>query len=1642
MKTNILYVHGFKRFVAVLLCAVIALGLFPAGTLAASEGQRADSAYGDTVIGSDGQPYHSPVGYISMTYNSNGTTVYVNHTGGSNYRHYVLTENGQATRWVYCIESGIRFGDSDDGYLSANSNNSSYFRQLPATAQQGIQLATLYGWQPGAALPLSGINADDWYMAAQVIIWEYQQQLRSDAYSRHANGPISADQFYTIVKDRPAERVYLWMLEQIASHSTIPSFAGTSAGSAPVHQLEWDAEAKVYRLTLTDTNNLNIDLQALSGSGVTITRDGNRYTFTSQTMIDTPVTFQYRKNVPIGEPMLIWGRSGYQSMMTGAEDPITFYVRIQTETYGTGGIVKTSEDGIVKGISFNITGNGVNETVITVANGRADISLLPGTYLVTEQPVTRYVTPAAQYITIESNQASTVHFSNILKKFRVKLTKADADTGTAQGDATLAGARYGLYSGGELVDIYTTGPDGSVLTRYYVCGDDWTIRELAPSTGYLLDETVHKVGASPKLYEVELNTTENRVTETVIYGNIRLVKHTDDPDPDVDDAEHSEDGNAGIVEKPESDAVFEIFLKSAGSYENAKKSERDLLTTDSDGFAVSKRLPYGRYTVHQVKGEEGKALVPDFTVFISQNGYTYFYILNNDAITARIRVEKRDAETGKIVPMPGTGFRIKDLSTGDFIAQTVYYPNPETLDIFYTSDEGWLMLPDELPVGQYELYEVNAPSGYVLSSEAVPFAVDGSEAVVTVVRENMPQKGKITITKTGEVFASVQENDDLYQPVYEVMGLPGAVYDLIADEDIHTGDGTLRVAKDTVVETLTTGDDATATSGLLYLGRYRLEEKQAPAGMVRNIEPAMVELTYAGQEVEVTQTALSLYDERQKVEIELVKALETDKLFGIGLADEYKDISFGLYAAHDLEALDGSIIPADGLLEVVSVRPEDGSLYAAAFAADLPFGSFYVKERTTNAAYVLDGKEYPVIFGYAGQDTAVVSLAANGGEAIQNKIIRGNIAGVKYGENPKGGDPLALAGAVLGLFAPDDKDMTKKTALCTVTTAENGTFSFESIPFGHWVIVEITSPAMYSVSPEQHHIYVGTDGQKIEIRVNNTLIRGSVQLIKTEAVDKPGAPGTDSANPFMRRLAGAVFELYEDTNGDKKLTESDKLLGTLEESDAGFHHKDGLLSGGYFVREKAAPKGFDPDENAYYFAITEDGQTVVIENGEKGRGFVNQAYRGNLKIVKDSSDGRRDGFAFKVKSANGSYSQTFTTTSTGVIEITGLRIGKYTVTEVKNRASQGYIVPDGATVEIRTGQTAVVQFFNEKPEEKIPETPTPTPTPATPTPAPTTSAPAPVTPAPTKPVPQTSDDSAVYLWMALTILALAGCGVCGVSYIRRRRRNGLSPQYRRSAAVIALLCAALLAASIAMLAKDMIQYRESTDIYAGLTEFVGEAEPRPAQPQAAADDATKEDTAAENVPAILLPSVDFTALREKGPDVAAWLMLEDTVINYPVAHADNNEYYLKHLYDGTANKTGCLFIDYENAPDFTDRNTIIYGHNMRDGSMFAELLHYREREYYDAHPSMFLMTPDGGYLVEVFAAFTASPNEAGGETSPWALSWKDSNAYAAWLEAMRGRSLFQNSSALEKNNHVLTLSTCINSGRDRFIVMGRLVPVN
>ncbi len=984
-------------------------------------------------------------------------------------------------------------------------------------------------------------------------------------------------------------------------------------------------------------------------------------------------------------------------------------------------VTKTSEDGLAEGMTFHLSGTSlsglpVDEYAVTDSTGVARFeNVLIGTGYVLEEVDTpiRYVVPEAQTATIEWNEVTDKTVNNILKKFRVTVTKSDVETGTPQGDGSLAGATYGLYKGDTLIDSFTTDENGQFTTGYYVCDSDWTIREINPSEGYLVDSTIHHVGAEPELYTIELNDTANDVTEQIIKGDIAIIKHTDD-------------GETGI-ETPEEGAEFQIYLKAAGSYDAAKDSERDVLVCDENGFAQSKKLPYGTYIVHQTKGWEGRELMDDFEVYISQDGQTYRYLINNAAFESYIKVVKVDAETGVTIPYAGAGFQIYR-PDGSKVEMTFTYPTPTTIDTFYTNAEGYLVTPEKLEYGSgYSLVEVQAPYGYVLDSTPVYFDVtednsteEGGVTVIEVTKSNMAQKGVIKVSKTGEVFSSVQENEGVYQPVYEVTGLPGAVFEITALEDVYTPDGTLRYSAGEVVDTITTGEDGTAQSQPLYLGKFQVKEIEFPHGMADTGENITeVELVYAGQEVEITETSASFYNQRQKALVTLDKVLEQDETFGIGMNGEITAVTFGLYAQEDITAADGSIIPADGLLEIVSVD-ENGQ---AMCKTDLPFGSFYLKELSTDSHYLLNGETFPFSFEYGGPSLAVVEIAANNGEAVSNELIRGEIRGLKTDENGTG-----LSRAVIGLFQSDETEFTAENALATATSAEDGSFSFADVPFGDWVLKELESPAGFILSDEVIPVTVEEDGQVVEISLANERIYGNLRLTKVDK-DYPD-----------NKLTGAEFEVYRDTNGNKELDEGDELLGKMEETSTGIYEMSHILYGGVFVKETKAPEGFLLDENAYYVEIAEHGKIYEVEN-EAGKGFVNAAQTGSLRIEKTSSDGKVEGFSFRVTGANG-YDQTFKTDKNGEIHIEGLRVGDYTVSEVSDGASASYVLPADKTVTILADKTTVAQMHNEL-----------------------------------RDTPKTGDDSKPWLWMALMGVSAAGAATLGIlGYVNKRKKGNKSAE--------------------------------------------------------------------------------------------------------------------------------------------------------------------------------------------------------------------------------------------------------------------------
>ena len=760
-------------------------------------------------------------------------------------------------------------------------------------------------------------------------------------------------------------------------------------------------------------------------------------------------------------------------------------------------VVKTSEDNFNEGVKFHLYGTSLSGASVdlyatTDADGIAKFEnvLVSGDKPYTLEEVDtadRYVVPQKQTAPIEWNKVTQRSFYNVLKKWNLTVTKTDAETKTAQGNATLAGAIYGIYDNGKLVDKYTTDKNGSFTTSYYVCGDNWTLKEIKPSKGYLLDETEYHIGSEAKKYTIENNSISMGVTEDILKGKIAIIKHTDD--------------GSTKIETPEKGAEFQVYHKSLGSYAKAKESERDTLVCDEYGFAETKDLPYGTYTVHQTKGWNGTEFIADFDVFISENNKTYKYLINNARLESYVKIVKVDSETGKQIPYAGAGFQIY-APDGNKVTMKYTYPNVTEIDTFYTNSEGYLITPETLSYGKgYSVVEVQAPYGYVVDSTPIYFDITAEntseENGVTIVKaekKNTPQKGTITVEKTGEIFSNVtavgggytDENGNnvalttIYQPEYSVSSLSGAVFEIYADENITTPDGTVRATKDELVATLKTNSKGTATSKQLYIGKYRVVETVAPYGTVINPEPHTVELTYSGQNEKVTNTSTSFTNDRQKVEIDLTKILEQDEKFNIGNNDEILNISFGLYADEDLKASNGTVIPENGLIEIVTCD-EKGK---ATFTTDLPIGSYYVKEISTDSHYILSDKKYPVVFEYAGQDTATVRISVNDGEPIENEIIYGTIKGLKIDRETE----ETISGALFGLFSINETKFTEETAILTSESNEEGIFTFENVPYGEYIIRELKPAEGYLPNEENYTVTISKNKEIIEITVENDKI--------------------------------------------------------------------------------------------------------------------------------------------------------------------------------------------------------------------------------------------------------------------------------------------------------------------------------------------------------------------------------------------------------------------------------------------------------------------------------------------------------------------------------------------------------------------------
>lgn len=1003
----------------------------------------------------------------------------------------------------YCIEPGVSLYTGDKLSKEAESfwdNYPSKYNKTidPDTIKVYLGRIMQYGYTGKNSVDWVSTNsskADDCanHLATQLLVWETVIGERDENFNHVDATKHGKHNIKEIISSKHPLRSkifshYSRIEKSVKQHTTVPSFASRSKSKARSIELKWNG--KNYSTTINDTNGVlaNYDF---SGSGLTFSKSGNSLTITAEKAPKDDVLITVNKKNSQRKAVITWTdekigpQSGQlQDIVTfgqSVSDPVKAYLNVKV-SLGNAKLKKVSEDGEVANVRFHISGNGISKDVTTNANGEINIAnLAPGNYQISEYTDVKYVPQDTQTVTIVSGQTASVQFSNVLKKFRVNVTKQDYEKGHAQGDAKLGGAVYGLYKGDELIAQYTTDSNGSFTTDYFVCGTDWTVREISPSEGYLLNDTVYRVGADPRDYNIEYNTAPDMtVMEQVIKGKISIIKHTDDGETQI--------------ETPEKGAEFQIYLKSSGSFVNADKDERDTIVCDQDGFASTKLLPYGVYTVHQTKGWDGREKITDFDVFINKDGKTYKFLINNKNFESYLKVVKLDKETGKQIAYEGAAFEIYD-SDNHRVTMQYTYPQVTSVHTFYTNKEGYLITPEKLPYGDYTLKEVQAPYGYVLDDTPIPFSItqensstDTGVTVVKVKAKDMAQKGIINITKTGETFSSVEENNGIYTPKYSISNLKGAIFEIYAAEDITTLDGTVRYDQGSLVDTITTDDDGVAKSKELYLGKYTVIEKTAPNGYIHNATKYDAELTYAGQNVSVTSTDLSVYNERQKVSVSLKKIMANDKTFGIGNNGEITSVRFGIYADEDIKASNGDIIPKDALITFANCD-KDGNI---SFDCDLPVGfKWYAKEIATDEHYILSDTKYEFDTEYQGQDVKVIDIKVNNDKAIENNLIYGSVKGLKIDRETQ----EVIKGATFGLFKSDTTEFAKDNAILTAVTDENGIFTFSNIPYGEYLIKEIKPADGYLDNEDVFTVIIKDNEQVVEL----TAINDKVPELKTTA---------------------------------------------------------------------------------------------------------------------------------------------------------------------------------------------------------------------------------------------------------------------------------------------------------------------------------------------------------------------------------------------------------------------------------------------------------------------------------------------------------------------------------------------------------------
>lgn len=886
------------------------------------------------------------------------------------------------------------------------------------------------------------------------------------------------------------------------------------------------------------------------------------------------------------------------------------------------------------------------EKVATGTDGKAgytaDLPVNNSYYIKELQAPQMYVLNTSDVYSFAFNYAGDkekkVEFTHTFTDERVRvnihLTKEDSETGkNAQGDATLEGAVYGLYareaigypdgSSGVLypkdaqIATLTTDKSGNASVSGLYPGK-YYVKEITPPAGYVLDEEEHDVEGSYEGDQVKEIDCTITVAENVKKQPFQLIKAANNGKTDADLLKGA--GFSAYL-------ASSLSTKEDGSYDFANavpvvltEDGKTEIFTDEKGYACTIPLPYGTYVVRETTTPHNFKPVADFTVIISENKSEpqVWRVLLDGEFSAKLKIIKQDDETKKPVLVANTEFKIYDLDEGKYVEQTTTYPSTVTHKSYFTDENGYLILPSALKCGNYRIEEVMAPDGYTQNTNYVEIKVDSNtayqmdsttgDAIITVVYENHPAKGKLIIHKSGETLKSFKKDF-----AYEETSLSGTEFAVFAAEDIYTpdhqvdeqGNRVVIYAKDTLIRKVTTDEKGEAVLTDLPLGTYLVKETKAPTGFVLNSESKEITFLYKDQDTPVVEETVEFSNKRQKVDLKVVKEDGEN-------GKKLEGAEFGIYNKNDILSGDKVIVKADTLLQKV-MSDKNG---LAQFTLDLPLGKYYVKELQAPEGYVSSDEIIEFDASYQGQDVKVVKLSAT--KKNQPTTVEITKADVTTGVELDGASLLILnkKGEVVDSWT-SVKD--KPHVIKGLKVGETYNLREQIAPYGYLRTTDIT----FQISDT-------AEVQKVRMEDEVPIARLLVNK-KGEFLDDvtllDNAKGV--VEHFFSYVTGSLtdvsFNVYaaEDIRAADGVSENyytkDQLVGTITTDGTGIAELDNLPLGKYYIVEKETSYGYVLDDEPRYVDLTyRDQDTPVVTYSADWQNRRQKVQVNVLKKEKDS----------------------------------------------------------------------------------------------------------------------------------------------------------------------------------------------------------------------------------------------------------------------------------------------------------------------------------------------------------------------------------------------------------------------------------------